>query len=926
MTLRILVLTVFLCSPYTGTSVSYDFGSDPERIIRVEDSTSGRIRGFQDRIDRDFIIGGLFAVHRAATGSAGGQCSSVLVRSGVERTEAFLYALDAINSDPNILPNVKLGYDIRDTCVSENVALDESVDLLFTEGLPDPDVCNVVLNNSSSSNISSSRSVTALIGPTTSQVSLSVASLLRLFTTPEVSYSASSAILNNRDRYNYFYRTIPSDDQQAQAMIDLAIEFGWTYITAIHSNNAYGEPGLDRFRQLAEQSGICIDLDIGLDDDLTPEQYYQFASQVFNNSVADVIVFFASLHYVEPFMEQLSIFKRNTGNSRHFVWIASDSWAQAINIQTKYPEIIAGLWGFIPLTNMKANFNDYISQLTLNSNKRNPWFTEYYEDYFDCIAGDTCKRNVPVTDHSEYVQRTYIQLVIDAVYSVGHALNNFLIDNCDYPVVWDAEAQMCIGQKQELSGTVLRNYLQNVNFTSPSGNKISFDESGNIEAQYEITNFQMKDGEYMFKTTGLWVSSSNQRLQIFRNISLQFGVNESGEPLMSFESQCQKCPPGYVKVSVQSSCCGTCSPCLGQNYSISNNATECSTCPGDTWGNDPLSGSDLCQRIKETYLNPSDGFGILLIIIAIIGLISIILVSIALGIFWNAPIIKSSGREQMILLLVGISICFLVTFFFVAKPSVSVCLFQRVFTWFCFSLILSALFIKLVRIARIFLRDQTSKRPRFIEPLYQILLTFLLVGVQMIFVIVSLVVVHPEATETLVLNSKNTLDSPTSSIQCSSPHIGTFVVQLLFYSVLLIATNVLAVFTIQFPENFNEVRYVAFSTFSTLLIWFAFLHTYFAVDKSFRSAVICFAIQLTALAVLICLFVPRIFIRIFWKKEKEDRDSSNFNAAYTTTVIPMSNSNRKISAPNTELNDFTGNIYFDAKYMSSKESTPDADL
>ena len=61
----------------------------------------------------------------------------------------LLYAIDYINSDPNLLPNVTLGYDVRDTSFSENVAIDEALDLLIEE----TDTCviqpssNVHVNN-----------------------------------------------------------------------------------------------------------------------------------------------------------------------------------------------------------------------------------------------------------------------------------------------------------------------------------------------------------------------------------------------------------------------------------------------------------------------------------------------------------------------------------------------------------------------------------------------------------------------------------------------------------------------------------------------------------------------------------------------------------------------------------------------------------
>ena len=46
----------------------------------------------------------------------------------------FLCNIGLVNNDPQVLPNITLGYDIKDTCISENIALDESVDLVLSSG------------------------------------------------------------------------------------------------------------------------------------------------------------------------------------------------------------------------------------------------------------------------------------------------------------------------------------------------------------------------------------------------------------------------------------------------------------------------------------------------------------------------------------------------------------------------------------------------------------------------------------------------------------------------------------------------------------------------------------------------------------------------------------------------------------------------
>ena len=816
----------------------------------LRDGEMERIRGFSNRLGKDIVFGGLFAVHRR---SIHGNCSTVLVKSGLERVEAFLYAIDKINSDPTLLPNISLGFDIRDTCILENIGLDESFSLVSTGKEFDSGSCDVVTSGNHTK-----APIAGIIGPTISPVALPVAGLLRLFTIPQISFSASASALSNRDRYGYFFRTIPPDDHQAQAMVELAIRFNWTSVSVLHSNDDYGEDGSEVFRQLADSAGICVDLDIGLDDHFQENDYTTVALKLFEQSNASVVVFFASTVFVDRFMD---VFNK-TESSREFLWIASDSWGRST--VRKYPNILDGrVFGFSPL--LKDNLSEfemYFSELSLLSNSRNAWFPEYFRQYNPCAELDSSSlQRANIFNCSRYtLSKTNVELVIDAVYSLAHAVNDFLNDNCDLPVKWDSVSKRCQGQKREMNGTVLRQYLQEVNFISPFGKHIMFDDFGNPEPEYGISiSKRQENGDYKSVRVGLWIE---KELKIDEDFTLQIGRNGSG--LLEFESSCTKtCPNGSITLGLPSSCCAICSPCLGNYTNNFSKSSECVECPKGMWGNDPLVGSSYCEPIRKSYLSVGKWFGILLVILAFFGLICVVIVCIAMGILWKNPMIKSSGREQMVVLLCGVTMCFLITVFFLVEPSPAVCFFQRAGTWFCFSLMLSALLVKLIRIARIFLRSHTSKPPRFIQPIYQIIFTMALVGIQMLLVLVSLIVVHPKVAKETILNRENTNDHPVLLLKCSAPDKAMIAVHMLYYSILLLASNFLALLTIRFPENFNEVRYVAFTTFCVGLVWLAFLVSFFVTEEEYRSAVVSFSIQISAIAVLFCFYCPRIFAAIW---------------------------------------------------------------
>lgn len=104
------------------------------------------IGGFQQenhhqliRIPGDVVFGGLFPMHEhlVPSGESGGgggglefPCGAIKEEKGIQRLEAMLYALDLINEDPNILPNITIGAVILDTCSSDTYALDQSMEFV----------------------------------------------------------------------------------------------------------------------------------------------------------------------------------------------------------------------------------------------------------------------------------------------------------------------------------------------------------------------------------------------------------------------------------------------------------------------------------------------------------------------------------------------------------------------------------------------------------------------------------------------------------------------------------------------------------------------------------------------------------------------------------------------------------------------------
>ncbi|XP_019857020.1 PREDICTED: metabotropic glutamate receptor-like [Amphimedon queenslandica] len=417
----------FLLFQSVQSVVQFQYDTPPESVLITDGGN--RINGVQDRRGKDIILGGLFTIHNDAEGSAGAKCGERVWGHGIELLEAMFYALDSINSDPDLLPNITLGYDIRDTCQSDNIALDESVNLVFTNTDAESGTCRPL---DASDNDSIQIPVAATIGPLESFISIPVASFFRLFQMSQVSYGSTSTELNNRNQYGYFFRTIPTNNAGVQAMIDIMLYYEWDHVSIIHSDDLFGSSFNRDFLLVAKAKEICIDANEPIRDDFDDSDYRELAQLLFFNTTANVIVLLASLDHAKNLLNYAQMVKDSNIAKRNFVWIVTDASAAAATEFTG--DVIAGMWGIFPPSEPIITLDDYFSKLTASTNKRNPWYISYYEEVFKCTNEINCN-NSSITSVEGYVQFPYVANVVDAVYSLAHAIHSFIQNNCQQPVV-----------------------------------------------------------------------------------------------------------------------------------------------------------------------------------------------------------------------------------------------------------------------------------------------------------------------------------------------------------------------------------------------------------------------------------------------------------------------------------------------------------
>lgn len=147
-------------------------------VINYSSEVKAISEGIKIRINGDIIIGGLFPMHEK--GQNGKSCGLIKKEKGIQRLEAMLYAIDQINKNQSLLPNIKIGVHILDTCSFDTYALEQCMDFIKAQ-LSTVDIQDYVCANGTRPRYVQMKPVAGVIGAASSPVSIMVANILRLF-------------------------------------------------------------------------------------------------------------------------------------------------------------------------------------------------------------------------------------------------------------------------------------------------------------------------------------------------------------------------------------------------------------------------------------------------------------------------------------------------------------------------------------------------------------------------------------------------------------------------------------------------------------------------------------------------------------------------------------------------------------------------
>lgn len=201
-----------------------------------------------------------------------------------------------------------------------------------------------------------------------------------------MSYASTGTALSDKTLYDLFARTVPSDLFQARALADIVQKLGWSYVSLVSSEGLYGNSGSKEFVKQAASRKVCIATHEKISPTMEERAYDSLISTLQEKNTTGVVLFTRADDSRELLLAVKRARSRTTtpGLLTSFAWVAADGWGTQAKLIEGVEEVA---WGAITVelqAKTIPGFDQYMRSLTPWLNLRNPWFSEYWETWFQC--------------------------------------------------------------------------------------------------------------------------------------------------------------------------------------------------------------------------------------------------------------------------------------------------------------------------------------------------------------------------------------------------------------------------------------------------------------------------------------------------------------------------------------------------------------
>ncbi|XP_063281783.1 vomeronasal type-2 receptor 26-like [Pelobates fuscus] len=758
----------------------------------------------------------------------------------------FFLAIEEINHDPRILPNITLGYHVYDSCSSGMKAVNSILRILSGPGKPVPNY-----------SCTEGGKLAGVIGDENSVTTIQMAQILRLYGYSQISYGATSLILSDRNVYPTFFRTLQNNQANYSVLSKLLKYFGWTWVGIFASDDDMGEEETHVLQNNLLTDGICVPFIIKVNDNLI--NAYGFDKRNYGSiksSDAQVIVITGSLssYAIFMFINYLKLVKYKTfilGPTwalNHFFYfdrfIFNGSLALEFIVEN-IPKLQGVIENIHPIKYPKDMLLDHIWMYYFHCYSRYPENTDFYMFVFHFNLHN-CTEKIRISDIPNVHYNGHTPHMNQAVKAIVKALNNMHF----------ALNTHSKGKNTQISNYKyqLHHYLRQLDVMDKPGVHRFFNDKGETVSGYRIMNWKsFINGSTRIEKVGSydpWAPSDQQLSMESKLITWKNDQTPNATAHCSFLLLVTgarhwfyllSCIPVILSGSWKKVKFNHFIPaqhvlensqlCHGWNL----DSKSCFKCPDTEW---PNTRRDKCIPKQIEILSiQGDWIAMVLVALSVVFFLKTAVIFRIFTTYQDTAIVKANNQNLSYILLVSIMMSFLCVFLFLGHPSNIICMLRQTCVGVIYSIAMSSILAKTIIVCIAFkVSKPGSTWRKWFGPKLQNSVVLLCSSVQVLICLIWLAISPPYQEVDLHSYQEKII------VQCNEGLVTAFYSILGYMGILAGMSFVLAFMVRTLPDSFNEAKHITFSMLVFCSVWIAMIPAYLSTKGKDMVAVEIFAI------------------------------------------------------------------------------------
>ncbi|NP_001356161.1 vomeronasal receptor Vmn2r105 [Mus musculus] len=747
---------------------------------------------------------------------------------------ALLFAIEEINGNPNLLPNISLGFDFYNVRFTEKDTL-MNVCMWLTAHRE-----KFILPNYNCEK----KYFTAALTGTSWTISAQIGTLFQLFKFPQLSFGPYDPILSDRNQYSFLYQIAPKSSSLSLGIVSLMVHFRWSWVGLILPDDHKGNKILSDFKNEMERKGICIAF-----VKMIPATWSSHLNQFWKNiDETNVIIIYGDIDSLEGLMRNIRQ-RLLTGK----VWV--------MNIEPHFTDyadyfFLDSFHGSLIFTyhySERFEFTNFIQTVNPYKYPEDIYLPKLWHLFFKCSFSDNgcqllnnCQFNASldalprhIFDESMSDESTSIY---NAVYAVAHSLHELTLQQVQMEPYENGEETLFFPWQ-------LNSFLKDIEV----GGQMRLDWRQEVNVKYDILNiWNLPKGLGRKVKIGSFSPNAPQGQQLSLTEQIIQWPEEFSEIPRSVCSE--SCGHGFRKVILEGNavCCYKCTPCAHNEISNKTDEDQCMKCPDSHYANTE---KNYCLKKAVSFLAYEDLLGMIL---ASIALCLSALTVFVIGIFVknrHTPIVKANNQALSYILLITLTFCFLCSLTFIGQPNKNTCILQQTTFGVAFTAALATVLAKAITVViafkatfpgRIVRWLMISRAPNYIIPIC----TLIQVGFCGTWM----------ATSPPFIDQDAHTEHGHIIIFCNKGSSVAFHCVLGYLCFLALCGYTVAFLSRTLPDTFNESKFLSFSLLVFFCVWVTFLPVYHSTKGKFMVATEIFSILASSTALLGFIFGPKCYI------------------------------------------------------------------